>query len=109
MNLAKEISAQPTLIGTDIKPLLFPEPSSLPPNLSFQIQSVSGLPSMWTDRFTVVNQWLLVASLRAHEWPRAIGELYRVIKTGSWIKILEPDVWGSTLIKGRCGVVCVRF
>ncbi|KAJ3564974.1 hypothetical protein NP233_g7937 [Leucocoprinus birnbaumii] len=95
MNLAKTISAGPQLIGIDIEPKLFPEPSVLPSNIRFEVQSVLKLPSEWTNKFSVVNQRLLVAGLRAHEWPQAISELYRVTKPGGWIQVFEPDAWTS--------------
>lgn len=95
MNLAKATKAKPQFIGTDIEPRLFPEASALPPNARFQVHSVLGLPQEWTNKFTVVNQRLLVAGLREYEWPQAINELYRVTRPGGWIQVFEPDVWTS--------------
>ncbi|KAF9455050.1 S-adenosyl-L-methionine-dependent methyltransferase [Macrolepiota fuliginosa MF-IS2] len=93
--------SKPKLIGTDIESRLFPDPSTLPQNIEYRVQSVLSLPLEWTDRFTVVHQRLLVAGLRAHEWPRAFDELYRVTRPGGWVQICEVDTWMSGPALGR--------
>ncbi|KXN83905.1 hypothetical protein AN958_00985 [Leucoagaricus sp. SymC.cos] len=94
-SLAKSTTSNAQFIGSDIEPKLFPEPSSLSPNIRFQVESVIDLPSEWTNKFIVVNQRLLVAGLRVDEWQRAISELYRVTKPGGWIQVFEVDSWTS--------------
>lgn len=81
------------LIGTDIKANLFPEPSTLPPNLQFQVQSVLDLPKEWTNKFDLVHQRLLVFGLRDPEWRQALGEIYRVLKPGGWFQFFDIDEW----------------
>lgn len=81
------------LIGTDIKANLFPEPSTLPPNLQFQVQSVLNLSKEWTNKFDLVHQRLLIFGLRDAEWHQALGEIYRVLKPGGWFQLFEIDEW----------------
>lgn len=101
--------SKPQFIGTDIESKLFPVPSTLPSNIRFQVQSVLNLPPEWTEKFTVVHQRLLVAGLRAHEWPRAFGELYRVTKPGGWIQVLEPEAWTSGPALGKLTELLFRL
>ncbi|KAF9455049.1 S-adenosyl-L-methionine-dependent methyltransferase [Macrolepiota fuliginosa MF-IS2] len=102
-DLAKQTPTKPQYIGTDIVSLLFPEPATLPSNMKFEIQSVLRLPPDWTNKFTIVHQRLLIAGLRTHEWEQATKEMYRVLKPGGWVQLLELDIWtsGPALAKHR--------
>jgi hypothetical protein len=73
----------------DIKPDLFPETFSRPPNVKFEIQSFTALPREWTNKFTLVHQHLLIAGLRKQEWETALREIYGVLKPGGWVQQLE--------------------
>ncbi len=74
---------------------LFPDPSSLPTSIRFEVHSVTNLPTEWTNKFTVVHQRLLIAALREHEWRQAVSEIYRVLKPGGWVQLFEWEGWVS--------------
>ncbi|KAJ3575565.1 hypothetical protein NP233_g1016 [Leucocoprinus birnbaumii] len=92
---AKQVPHGAQLIGIDIESRLFPKHSSLPANISFEVQSILKLPSAWSNRFAFVHQRLLVAALRTSEWVRALHEIYRVLKPGGWVQLVEADNWVS--------------
>jgi len=78
-----------------MEPAFFPDPSTLPTNMRFEVHSVLNLPAEWTNKFTVVHQRLLIAGLREHEWRQAISEMYRVLKPGGWVQLFEMEIWVS--------------
>jgi len=92
-DLAKTVPPTAELVGIDIEENLFPQPSTLPPNLHFQVQSVLDLPKEWTNKFDLVHQRLLLLGLRDAEWRKALGEINRVLKPGGWFQMLEIDEW----------------
>ncbi|KAL1695704.1 S-adenosyl-L-methionine-dependent methyltransferase [Schizophyllum commune] len=73
--------------GIDIESWNFP--TSPPPNADFLVHSATALPEEWSSTFDLVHQRLLLAALRAEEWPRAIREAHRVLKPGGWAQIVE--------------------
>ncbi|KAF8145679.1 S-adenosyl-L-methionine-dependent methyltransferase, partial [Mycena galopus ATCC 62051] len=75
------------ICGVDIESRLFP--ASPPKNMAFQVESVTSLPSEWTDTFTLVHQRLLMMALQVPEWPQALGEIYRVLLPGGWVQLGE--------------------
>ncbi|KLO08431.1 S-adenosyl-L-methionine-dependent methyltransferase [Schizopora paradoxa] len=62
-----------------------------PSNVHFTLASVTSLPAEWSNKFDFVNQRLLVAALLASEWPKALAEIYRVVKPGGAIQLMEAD------------------
>lgn len=89
LDLASQVPAGVQITCTDISPHLFPK---FPPaNAHFAQHSVLALPADWAQRFNLVNQNLLIWALRADEWPRALGELFRVTKPGGWAQLCELD------------------
>lgn len=94
-DLARETHAKPQYTGVDIESAFFPKASTLPPNMRFETQSVTALPSEWTNHFSLVHQRLLIAALRRHEWGTALKEIYRVLKPGGWVQLLEMQGWTS--------------
>ncbi|XP_006458605.1 hypothetical protein AGABI2DRAFT_176878 [Agaricus bisporus var. bisporus H97] len=94
-DLAKETSTKPHYIGIDIESNFFPQASTLPSNITFEIQSVLDLPKDWTNKFTLVHQRLLIAGLRTQDWEQDIKELYRVVKPGGWVQLFELKIWTS--------------
>jgi hypothetical protein len=63
--------------------------------MRFEIQSITALPTEWTDKFTLVHQRLLLGGLRRHEWELTLKEIYRVLKPGGWVQLLEHQEWAS--------------
>ncbi|KAF7351664.1 S-adenosyl-L-methionine-dependent methyltransferase [Mycena sanguinolenta] len=68
-------------------------PVSPPKNVTFQIESVTNLPSDWTDTFTLVHQRLLMVALQVPDWPQALREIYRVIRPGGYVQLGESRPW----------------
>ncbi|TFK39578.1 hypothetical protein BDQ12DRAFT_650134 [Crucibulum laeve] len=93
LDLATEIPNDVEMQGTDIESKIFPVPETYPNNIQFSVHSVTSLPRAWTDRFTLVHQRLLVASLQDAQWHKAINEIYRVIAPGGWVQLFEASEW----------------
>jgi hypothetical protein len=90
-----QIPTKPQYIGIDIKPTLFPEASTHPSNVKFEVRSVTALPKEWKNKFTLVHQRLLLNGLRKHEWETALREIYNALKPGGWVQLLEWQGWAA--------------
>ncbi|KAI7822163.1 S-adenosyl-L-methionine-dependent methyltransferase [Gamsiella multidivaricata] len=63
------------------------------------------------EHFDLVYQRRQNVVLLATEWQRAVSELFRVLKPGGWVQILEPDLslrGGGDLCR-MAGEYCVRM
>ncbi|KLO12992.1 S-adenosyl-L-methionine-dependent methyltransferase [Schizopora paradoxa] len=89
MDFATKTSQAVQICAFDISPANFP--SEHPPNIHFTVASVTSLPSGWSAKFDLVNQRLLFTALLAKEWPVALSEIYRVLKPGGVVQLLEID------------------
>ncbi|KAF7328483.1 S-adenosyl-L-methionine-dependent methyltransferase [Mycena venus] len=87
LDVAQSVDPGVHMVGVDIESRLFPVPP--PKNTEFQVQSVTSLPSHWTDTFTLVHQRLLMFALQIPEWPQALREIYRVLRPGGWVQLAE--------------------
>ena len=87
LSLAKEAPSEAKLIGIDILDRSLPK--TYPPNVEFQIVSVLDLPKEWDGSFDFVHQRLLSPALSVDEWETAIGELFRVLKPGKDLQLME--------------------
>lgn len=67
-------------------------PSKYPSQMKFEIGSVLDLPQSWSDGFDLVYQRLLLAGLKVPEWPKAISEDFRVLKSGGYFHLVEVDL-----------------
>ncbi|KAI5834192.1 S-adenosyl-L-methionine-dependent methyltransferase [Schizophyllum commune Tattone D] len=72
--------------GIDIESRNFP---ISPPNARFLVEDITALPEEWSDTFNLVHQRLLIAALRAEEWPQVIAEAHRVLRIGGWAQFVE--------------------
>lgn len=61
------------------------------PNIIFSVASVTSLPLEWSNKFDFVNQRFLNGALLATEWPKALAEIYRVLKPGGAVQLIELD------------------
>ncbi|KAJ3733115.1 S-adenosyl-L-methionine-dependent methyltransferase [Lentinula guzmanii] len=87
LDLARELPTPVSLTGIDISSRLFP--TNYPSNVTFSSQSVTSLPESWSNKFNLINQRLLTGALTKEQWPNALSELYRVLKPGAWIQLME--------------------
>lgn len=84
------ISSTAQLVGIDIENRMYP--AKYPPQMSFEVGSVMALPPSWTESFDLVHQRLLLAGLKVSEWPSAISEHFRVLKSGGYVQLVEVDL-----------------
>ncbi|KAF8211891.1 S-adenosyl-L-methionine-dependent methyltransferase [Mycena galopus ATCC 62051] len=99
MDLASTIDSSVPMIGVDIEPRLFPD--SPPKNIEFRVESVTNLPSDWTDTFSLVHQRLLILALQVPQWSQAIQEIYRVLRPGGWVQLAESTPWHEDKYPGK--------
>ncbi|KAJ3902563.1 hypothetical protein F5879DRAFT_923761 [Lentinula edodes] len=83
----------------------------------FTVNSVVDLPNPdWTDTVSFAHQRLLVAAMNDTLWRSAVAELFRVIKPGGWVELVEIEAqdfssWSvspnstrlASLINALCG------
>ncbi|KAJ3564438.1 hypothetical protein NP233_g8294 [Leucocoprinus birnbaumii] len=91
LDLARTIPANIELVGIDIESKLLPPDNLIPPNATFQVNSILDLPREWTGRFSLVHQRLLFAALTQEQWAKALSNMYRALKPGGWIQLFEGD------------------
>jgi ubiquinone/menaquinone biosynthesis C-methylase UbiE len=87
LDLAETIAPSVSIVAVDIEPGLFP--ASPPKNVEFRVESVMNLPSDWSDTFSLVHQRLLMLALQVPQWPKAVQEIYRVLRPEGWVQIAE--------------------
>ncbi|KAJ6502255.1 S-adenosyl-L-methionine-dependent methyltransferase [Mycena sanguinolenta] len=99
MDLATSVDFSVPMIGVDIEPRLFP--ASPPKNIEFRVESVTNLPSEWTNMFSLVHQRLLILALQVPQWPQAIKEIFRVLRPGGWVQFAEGTPWPEGKYPGK--------
>ncbi|KAF5392908.1 hypothetical protein D9757_001061 [Collybiopsis confluens] len=77
-------------------------PKEHPPEIHFSLQSVTDLPSKWNERFSYAHQRLLVLALDKSLWRKAARELFRVLKPGGWLELVEIELQSYQLCFGPC-------
>ncbi|KAJ6548618.1 S-adenosyl-L-methionine-dependent methyltransferase [Mycena capillaripes] len=99
LDLAESVDPSVTMLAVDIEPRLFPP--SPPKNVHFRVESVTNLPSDWTDTFSLVHQRLLMIALQVPEWPVALHEIHRVLRPGGWVQLAEGMAWRAGKYPGK--------
>ncbi|KAF7363768.1 S-adenosyl-L-methionine-dependent methyltransferase [Mycena sanguinolenta] len=99
MDLTTSVDSSVPMVAVDIEPRLFP--ASPPENIEFWIESVTKLPSDWTDAFSLVYQWLLILALQVPQWPQATKEIFRVLRPGGWVQFAESTPWHEGKYPGK--------
>ncbi|KAF5381505.1 hypothetical protein D9757_008179 [Collybiopsis confluens] len=62
-----------------------------PPNIHFSIHSVLDLPSEWTATFSYAHQRLLILAMSDSRWYQSLSELFRVLRPGGYLELVEPQ------------------
>lgn len=76
-----------------------------PQNVSFQVgNALERLPFM-DNTFDFVNIRLFIIALKKHEWPVVIEEIYRILKPGGYIQVVECGM----LVRIHTYIVCDRL
>ena len=86
---------------------MFPK-QAVPPNVKFEVLSITALPADWSNMFDLVNQRLLIAGLQAKEWPVALSEYMRVLKPGGHIQLVEV-IPRTLAISGPAGKAAISI
>ncbi|EIW78919.1 S-adenosyl-L-methionine-dependent methyltransferase [Coniophora puteana RWD-64-598 SS2] len=90
VDFAHSFGNKVTFTGIDISSKLFPA-GKIPDNIHFEQASVLSLPEHWAARYSLLNQRFLLAALKVEEWRTAIAEMYRVLKPGGWVQLMESS------------------
>lgn len=98
--LAEQLEkANVELHGMDISPSNFPSQETLSKNIHLHVGSITQLPAEWTNKFDVVNQRFLIAGLLAKDWVTVLDEIFRVLKPGGVVQLVERECICPTNIK----------
>jgi len=89
LGLTAIVPASVQLYATDLSAQNFPPSDSTPANLYLRIASSTSLPLEWSEKFDFVNQRFLIGGLRAEEWQVASSEIFRVLKPGRAVQLIE--------------------
>jgi len=89
VDLANQVPVSVEIHSVDVSLSNFPP--SPPSNVHFSLASVTSLPSGWSKNFDLVNQRFLFGALLAKEWPEALAEIYRVLKPGGAVQLIEMN------------------
>ena len=87
LEFATQIPDTVEIQGIDIATRLFPQ--TYPTNIELSIESISSLPAEWSGTFAYVHQRLLLAALTIDMWKSALAEIFRVLKPGGWVELVE--------------------
>lgn len=81
-------------VGTDLNPALFPQ--SVPADTRFQVHNIAHeWPAELHSTFDLVHQRLtLPGAAPACPLPQAIRQLFRLVKPGGWIQLVEAEQEG---------------
>lgn len=75
----------------DVSSNNFPDAATLPANIHLSLASATNLPKDWSNKFDLVNQRFMISALLAVEWPKAVSEIFRVLKPGGKVQLCELD------------------
>ncbi|KAJ3735970.1 hypothetical protein DFJ43DRAFT_990535 [Lentinula guzmanii] len=64
-------------------------PVTYPSHIHFSVHSVANLPPEWSNTFSYAHQRLVVLAMNDTLWRSAMKELFRVLKPGGWLELIE--------------------
>ncbi|KAJ3862966.1 hypothetical protein EV359DRAFT_82827 [Lentinula novae-zelandiae] len=76
--------------GRSSLPPIHPKSTSLSTSLSISL-ILTGLTRFPSDTFSFAHQRLLVAAMNDTLWHAAVAELFRVVKPGGWVELVEIE------------------
>lgn len=80
-----------------------------PENVTFQLCNIlDGLPYE-DNTFDFVHMRQLIVALRAKEWPAVLNEIYRVLKPGGLVQLVESDFTVCVSPFLSCNVLLICF
>lgn len=98
LDILKEIPTSTAVYAIDIEPKLFPVNEELIAsrgNVHFETATITKLPMIWSNKFNLIHQRLLVAALREGEWQLALAEMMRGLLPGGWVQLGEVGSWSA--------------
>ncbi|KAF2122851.1 putative methyltransferase SirN-like protein [Lophiotrema nucula] len=91
-DLAGNVPADNTYVGTDIMEAYFPPESDWPSNMSLTIQSITKpWPVTWREGFDLVHQRFALPAAGKSGLKDALSGLIGLVKPGGWIQLVEAD------------------
>ena len=100
LEFATQIPVTVEIQGIDIVSRLFPP--TYPTNIHLSTKSITSLPADWTCKYAYVHQRLLLAALTIDMWKSALAEIFRVLKPGGWVELVETS--GRIPHVGPCSI-----
>ncbi|KAK6535539.1 hypothetical protein TWF694_001993 [Orbilia ellipsospora] len=98
-HLAKDLPPTVIFHGYDINDRLFPDPSTLPPNLSFSVFNIlEPVSESLYEKYDVVHIRGLCMVLKETEWDGVVKNVSKMIKPGGYIVWTETDPGGAQSI-----------
>ncbi|KDN47174.1 S-adenosyl-L-methionine-dependent methyltransferase [Tilletiaria anomala UBC 951] len=77
--------------ATDFAPTYSPVQVGDAAKVEFQVGDVLKSLPYNDGSFDFVQMRFFTGALKAHEWVPAVKEVYRVVKPGGWVQLIEPD------------------
>ncbi|KAI2634468.1 S-adenosyl-L-methionine-dependent methyltransferase [Xylaria nigripes] len=89
-------------LGLDISPAGFPEPTTLPDNVTLSIQDVKKpIPEELHGKYDAVHVRMLVAAMLPTDWKLVVANLKQMLKPGGYLQWLECDFVGTKHLRWR--------
>lgn len=109
IDLARSLSSESRVVGTDIAPQHFPPESQRPGNVTLTTHSIfENWPSDYIKAFDVVHQRFVLAACPDEQVAaESVARLYACVKPGGWIELHEGNM--LTIREGPEHAAFMRF
>lgn len=91
LGLAKTILDTVQILGTYTRISLNNFPKTVPDNVHMSIANSTSFPQEWSNKFDLVHQRFLLTALRRDQWDVALSEIFRVLKPGGVVQVVESS------------------